>query len=280
MTNIQNFIISPSWRGRDVIKKDYGDVMSRKYDKKEIPITTPIVQPTGNLSFIKSKYLYEEIIKYLDKTFPTNKSILSEKLRFRNGVMRGSNPYIAVCVDMFLKERHYPHRIATQRDLETNLQMFRDYYVDTGLALRSIAEPNKSQAENLYAQIKKANTNINDPIFIELRNLELDANLNFILTPESRYKTAECLNWKNGEKYSKTDDFGLPKEIDNLKVIPSRAQASKNSTRQISTASSGLLRSHLDGFYSMMNSAFNSNCSSLALSEDSGRVVLAELTQN
>ena len=260
MTNIQNFIISPSWRGRDVIKKDYGDVMSRKYDKKEIPITTPIVQPTGNLSFIKSKYLYEEIIKYLDKTFPTNKSILSEKLRFRNGVMRGSNPYIAVCVDMFLKERHYPHRIATQRDLETNLQMFKGCYKDTGLALKNIAEPNKSQAENLYTQIKKVSPNIEFPIFVDLRGLVLDSNLNFNLTDESKYKTAECLNWKDEKRYSKIDDFGLPKEID------------KNSKRQIGTKSSGLLSSYLNGAL-----YFNANGEDLSNSNSSGRVVLARV---
>ena len=33
MTNIQNFTIPKSWRGRDG-KKDYEDVMSGKYDKK------------------------------------------------------------------------------------------------------------------------------------------------------------------------------------------------------------------------------------------------------
>ena len=213
-----------------------------------------------NLSFITDKNLYKEIRKYLDATFSAHKSTLSKNLRFEDSVMKGSNSYIAVGVDMFLKKQNSKYRIATQRELETNLEMFKGCYKETGLALKSIAEPNKSQAENLYAQIKKATPNIEFPIFVDLRGLVLDSNLNFNLTDESKYKTAECLNWKDEKRYSKIDDFGLPKEID------------KNSKRQIGTKSSGLLSSYLNGAL-----YFNANGEDLSNSNSSGRVVLARV---
>ena len=229
---------------------------------KELLTPTPATpsQPRfslGNgLQFIFDEKLYQEIVKYMDKTFPAHKENLSGKLSF-DGVMKGSSPYIATAVDMFLKSANSQYRIATQRDLETNLQMFKDYYEDTGLALRSVGNPNKDRAKHLYEQIKKANPSIKFPIFLDLRGLELDANLNFNLTSESKYKTAECLNWKSGTKFSKTDEFGLPKEKD------------ENSSRQIWTLKDGLVRLYL---YS--NLVLNSNSEYLAYSYDFGRVAL------
>ena len=225
-----------------------------------VQIVNPIVQPTGELSFVTDENLYKEIIKYLDKTFPTQESNLSQKLKFENSVMKSSNPYIAVGVDMFLKSINFQYRIATQKDLETNFQMFKGFYEDSGLALRSLEEPNSSQAEHLYKQLKLRNPNIKFPIFINLRDLELDANLNFNLTNESQYKTADCLNWKDGEKYSKVDEFGLPKEIN------------KNSSRRIWTKNSGLAGTYLDG--SLDFAAIDKGLSDSA---DNCKVVLARV---
>ena len=222
------------------------------------PIVQPIVQPTGELSFVTDENLYKEIIKYLNNTFSTQKSNLSEKLKFEDKIMKGSNPYIAVGVDMFLKTQNLEYRIATQRDLETNLQMFKGFYKDSGLALRSLEEPNSSQAEHLYKQLKLKDPNIKFPIFIELKNLELDSNLNFNLTNNSSYKTADCLNWKSGTNYSQVDDYGLPITKD------------KNSKRQIWTVNSGLSGACLDGY-----SNLDSDNSNLAYSDDYGRVVVA-----
>ena len=172
--------------------------------------------------------------------------------------MKGSNPYIATAVDMFLQSINDTHRIATQKDLETNLEMFRGFYEDTGLVLRSLNNPNNYKAKYLYEQLGKANSTL--PIFFDLRGLKLDANLNFNLTEESRYKTANCLNWKSGTKYSKIDEFGLPKEED------------KNSSRQIWTLKDGLVRLYLNGLLDLVS--YNED---LEDSLDNGRVVVVDL---
>jgi len=211
--------------------------------------------PSKDLAFITDENFYKEIICYIHKTFPYNTTTLSGKLSF-DGVMKGSNPYIATAVDMFLQSINDTHRIATQKDLETNLEMFKGFYEDTGLVLRRLNNPNKDKAKYLYEQIRKANFTL--PIFFDLRGLKLDANLNFNLTEESRYKTANCLNWERGTKYSKIDEFGLPKEKD------------KNSSRQIYTFKDGLVRLYLDRFLDL--NSYNEN---LEYSYSGGRVVVS-----
>ncbi len=221
------------------------------------PPNKPNFSVGKNPQFITDQNLYNEIIKYLDKTFSNHKSNLSGKLNFTDGVMKGSNPYIAVAVDMFLKKQNIKHRIATQRDLETKIQMFKDCYEDTGLALRSTKNPNKSSAEHLYNQIKKSNPKLKFPIFIELRDLELDSNLNFNLTSQSKYKTADCLNWEDGTHYSQIDDYGLPKVED------------ASSPRQIWTRKDGLAGVYLDGGLD-----FDPSSGNVFDSDGNGRVVL------
>ena len=249
--------IPPSIQGRNP-KEDYEGVIARA--EKQILTPTPsIIAQTGDLTFITDEKLYKEIVKYMDRTFPEHKGVLSEKLAF-DGVMKGSSSYIATATDMFLKSINAEQRIATQRDLETNLQMFKGFYEDTGLALRSVKDPNKDRAKYLYEQIRKRNPKIAFPIFVELRGLELNAELNFNLTEESRYKTAECLNWDSGTKYSQTDDFGLPKEKD------------KSSSRGIWRVKDGLVRFFLDG-----NLSSGSSIDDLGISGDDGRVVLGKL---
>jgi len=213
--------------------------------------------PSGDLNFITDENFYKEIVCYMNKTFPSHIAILSGKLSF-DEVMKGSSPYIATAVDMFLQSINDTHRIATQKDLEINLEMFRGFYEDTGLVLRSLNNPNNYKAKYLYEQLGKANSTL--PIFFDLRGLKLDANLNFNLTEESRYKTANCLNWKSGTKYSKIDEFGLPKEED------------KNSSRQIWTLKDGLVRLYLNGLLDLVS--YNED---LEDSLDNGRVVVVDL---
>ena len=74
---------------------------------------------------------------------------------------------------------------------------------------------NKEQAVYLFDQLKKRGLTEKDfPIWFNLRDLELDNNLNFNLTDESIYSTQPCLDWENGTRYSKINSFGLPKEKD------------------------------------------------------------------
>jgi len=213
----------------------------------------------GDLSFMTDEAMYKEIIKYMDSKFKNHKHKLSQKLSFKDGVMKSSNPYIAIAIDMFLKTQMPEYRIATQRDLETDLQKFKEFYIDSGLVLRSLEGVNQEKARHLYEQLKSRDPKINFPILLNLRDLNLDKDLNFNLTDESLYKTAECLKWPHGTKYSQTDDFGLPKTKD------------ETASRQIWTTQTGLARCYL-GRYLNLNTRFEG----LEDSSDDGRVVLAK----
>ena len=57
------------------------------------------------MKFITDENLYNEILNYFTRNFPAHKGILNDKLSFDN-VMKGSNTYIAVAVDMFLKQEN------------------------------------------------------------------------------------------------------------------------------------------------------------------------------
>jgi len=253
------------------LKKIEDWIKKNKHSKEEVeePITKldeekpKISISSKDLTFITDENLYKEIVCYMDKTFHYTSAFSIGKLYF-DGVMKGSNPYIATAVDMFLQSINDTHRIATQKDLETNLEMFKGFYEDTGLVLRSLNYPNKDKAKYLYKQIRKENftlpifSNLRRlNIFFDLRGLKLDANLNFNLTEESRYKTANCLNWKIGTKYSKIDEFGLPKEKD------------ENSSRHIWALEDGLVRLYLNKSLDLV-----SYDEYLEVSNDSGRVVL------
>ena len=247
--------------GMEYTQKELDEIYAELMNPTSTPADSPKVNiPLGKgLQFITDQNLYKEIIKYFTKTFPSHGDVLNKKFEWNDSksVATGSNPYIAVAVDMFLKNQKSKHCIAAQRDLETDIEKFKGFYEDTGLALRSIENPNKDSAEFFYNQIKKTNSQVKFPIFADLRDLELDANLNFKLTPQSRYKTADCLNWKSGTKYSQFDDYGLPKVEDT------------NSKRQIWTTKDGLVRAYLNWIL-----YFNADNDNLPNSSDDGRVVL------
>ena len=217
----------------------------------------PVVPITGDLSFVTDKNFYNEICKYIKKEFPK----LNNVLEFNDSVMKQSNPYLAVAVDMYLKSINSEYRIATQLDLEQNLNFTKDTYNDSGLALRNLTGTNKEQAKYIFDQLKKKNITEKDfPIWLNLRGLVLDKNLNFNLTEESFYKTAECLNWENGASFSKINEFGLPKEED------------KSSSRQIWTNKDYAL----SRCYLSRGSDLYSSSSNLSNSDGDGRVVLAK----
>ena len=215
---------------------------------------------TGNLSFITDKNLYKEIRNYIKTEHPN----LENKFIFEENVMKQSSTYLAVAVDMFFKKYHPEYRLATQLDLEQNLDFTKDTYNDSGLALRNLKNTNKEQAIYLFNQLKQKNISEKDfPIWINLRGLELTQDLNFNLTEESFYKTAECLNWKSGTNFSKINKFGLPQE------------ENKNFSRQIWTSDNAL-----SSCYLYRDSNLYSDYSDFAYSNGDGRVVLAKLRSN
>lgn len=213
------------------------------------------VLPTSDLSFIQDKDLFKEIRNYIK----SDHNKLENKFSFQEGLMKGSNPYLAVAIDMYFKKHAPTYRVATQSDLEKDLDFTKGTYNDTGLALRNLTGSNSEKAEHIFKQLKHRGIKIEDfPIWLNLRELELDKNLNFNLTDESVYKTQPQLNWENGTRYSKVNDLGLPKEKD------------KNSNRQIWTSNHALSRCYLNRCSNLL-----SDDSDLSYSSDNGRVVVS-----
>ncbi len=250
--------------GKTAYEKIMNEVPETKPSELEEKTQTPNIQPSGDLSFVTDENLYKEVCKYIKKEHQNlNNPLIFDKTE---NVMKHSNAYIATAVDMFLKQNIPDCRIANLIDLEQNLPMFKNFYIDSGLALKNITNNiNKSQAEYLFNQLKKRGLSESDfPIYFNLRGLTLDNDLNFNLTDESLYKTkAECLNWKNGTHYSEKDNFGLPEKED------------KTSNRQIWTNDNALSRCYLVG-----NSNLYSYNSGLSDSDGSGRVIFARNTSS
>ena len=249
--------LPPTFMGYDG-KTELERIENESPSKKNIADkVNPIIPISGDLSFVTDENFYNEICKYIKKELPK----LNNVLKFNDSVMKQSNSYLAVAVDMYLKSINSEYRIATQLDLEQNLNFTKDTYNDSGLALRNLTGTNKEQAKYIFDQLKKRNVSeSNFPLWINLRDLVLDNNLNFNLTEESFYKTAECLNWESGTSFSKVNSFGVPKEKD------------KSSSRQIWTNKDyALSRCYLDRY-----SYLGSGDSILSISSDGGRVVLAK----
>ena len=223
-----------------------------------------ILPPNEDIFFITDKKLYDEIKKYFakEKIFSAHQDKFN-KLTWddANSVATGSSTYIATGVGMFCKTQMPQYELARQADLETDLQKFKSFYIDSGLALRSTDGINSTQAKHIYEQLKKREPKINFPVWLDLKGLELDANLNFNLTDKSRYKIAGCLNWDSGENYSQSDDFGLPSSKD------------KNSSRQIWTPNE---KKGLRGCFLDRGSGLYSGSGGFAYSYSDGRVALVK----
>jgi len=223
------------------------------------PDVYEVVDNNVDLSFVTDENLYKEIVRYSDKTFPDHKDDLTKKLSFKDGVMKGNNSYISTMVDMYCKSNGLKERVATQMDLETNIEMFKGFYVDNGLALRTLNGVNEEKAIYLFEQLKRKGISENNfPLYIALRGLRLDDNLNFNLTEESYWKTEKCLNWENQTKFSETKN-GFPKQKD------------KNGSRRILTRQGGLSGVYLSGASNLVMDG-----SGLASSGGSGGVVFAK----
>jgi hypothetical protein len=193
-------------------------VMSAK--PKQVPKPKSIekkVEGNGDLSFMDTHHNYIGFMNYLHARFPNEEiDILSKPIRYNRDekVMKGSNPYTAIAFDMYLKEFNIGYRLATQEDLKNNLEFIEGYRVDTGLVLNGINSkiPNRTDKEDiLFSQLEKKFGFVEDwlPVFIDLKGLELDKNLNFIFTDESRYFPARFMEF-DLNTFSETDEYGLP----------------------------------------------------------------------
>ena len=235
---MQNIKIPKTFMGKNC-KEEYEKMMSKSPNKdlnlKKDNKSKELILPNQDLQFITDKNLYKEIIQYLNTIFPNNQNYLGlDKLKFEDNVMKGSNIYNTIAIDMYLKSINSRYRIARQIDLEQKLDMFKEFYVDSGLALRNLTGVYQQQTKYLFEQLKSRGLTEDDfPIWFDLRGLKLDNNLIFNLTDESKYKTAKCLNWEDDEYYSEIDDFGLPKKIN------------ENSNRKIVTYNTDLARCYL-----------------------------------
>jgi len=244
-----------TYKGSDG-KAELEKILNAKPEKKEPKrkVITPKI--SGNLSFVTDENLYKEICKYIKLEHPN----LENKFTFE-GVMKQSNAPLAVAVDMYLKSTNSEYRLATQLDLESNLDFTKGTYNDSGLALRNLTGANSEQAKYLFEQLKKKGIKESAfPLVIFLQGLELTNDLNYNLTEESIYTTAKCLNWASGTPFSKVNKFGLLEKED------------KTSSRKIWTNKDCALA----GCYLDSDSNLNSNNSSLLNSNDDGRVVLAK----
>ncbi len=182
---------------------------------------------------------------------------------YKDGIVKGSNPFYAVAVQNRLPSNY---RVASQADVELAMRVgafdFRGTYEDTGLVLRTEGEPNSYLAKHLMSQVKGRGFK-EMPVMIPLSGLGLveDKNsnhgLSFKLKDNAEITYAPILN-KGGNFDSKDIDTktGLPKEVG-------------NGSRTLYTRDSGL-----SGLCLGRGLSLGSYVDNLAYSNVNGRVVL------
>ena len=186
-------------------------------------------------------------------------------LSYRDGVVKGSNPFAVVLANQILRQEGL--RTAIQADLEKALRTcalnLSGFYEDTGLVLRSENNPNTYLAKDLMNQVKRRNKKQKLPVMIPLTGLELktDSNsphgLTFNLPESAEVIYAPILN-KPGNFNSEDIDAitGLPKQTG-------------KGNRNLYTRDSGL-----SGLYLASNLNLNSGDVSLASSDVNSRIVV------
>jgi hypothetical protein len=189
-------------------------VMSVK-PKKQKTVENKVEESTRELSFVDNQNMYGEFLEYFYSKFRSHRDELTEKASFNREkkVMTGSTPYIAIAMDMFLKENYSEYRIATLKDLDQNLDFSKGYEIDAGIILRFGKMSDNDISINLWNQLRIKDPGVSNylPVWFDLRGLKLDENLNFKISKESKYKkNASCFNKKEKSLFSKTDNFGLP----------------------------------------------------------------------
>lgn len=144
-------------------------------------------------------------------------------LKYKDGVVMGSNPFVAVAVNTILQRDFSGCHVATPAELEEVLQcetlQLREHYEDTALVLRGVGQPNSHLAVRLFEQLKRMNDGRVPklPVMLPLAQLSLakDAEsqygLAFELQEDAKPIRAPQLAYENnGKTFAKTDRNGLP----------------------------------------------------------------------
>ena len=148
---------------------------------------------------------------------------------YQGGVVRGSNPFYAVLVNEVLRNNKLNLHTATPAEIERTLSLGDvlgikgNYYVDTGLVLRSPQDsyaPNDPLAKDLTNQLEKGlGKQLKLPVMIPLKYLDLknDNNkygLGLVLREDAEIVHSPILR-ESGKFYTKDIDknTGLPTKV-------------------------------------------------------------------
>ena len=163
---------------------------------------------------------------------------------YRDGVVQGSNSFYAVLVNQVVSKVGL--HVATPADLERALRFtgleFRGHYVDSGLGLKSNADPDSYLAKSLAKQLGRGRRK--RPVMLPLRGLQLAKNSNslyglgFRLKKDGEVIYAPILNSPNQSRFSS-------KDIDEKTGLPARL--APQGDRVLWTRDSGLSGLYLYG---------------------------------
>jgi hypothetical protein len=204
-------------------------IMSVKQKKKKSKKTIESkVQSSGNLRFVTDKKEFEDYIKFAkDHLHEELFNIGLGEVKFvecggptYEKMMEGSNPFAAVLMDIYLKYINSNYRLATQANLEKNLEFVKGTNNYTGIIIENFKRPKIPGENTTFSKLidglkKEGFGEHSNPTWVELKGLSLDDKLNYVLTDEVKSYHNPILNKEGISKYNKVDEYGLPK-IDNV----------------------------------------------------------------
>ena len=207
------------------------------------------------------------------------KAPVLDVLSYRDGVVKGSNPFAVVLANKILRKNGL--RTASQADLEKALSFgvlpLRGTYEDPALVLRTRQDPNSYLAGNLFDQLKAQGKRLkkNSAYVLWLRDLSLKADrnspngLSFAIPSDFiDYFEAPILNQVSQQRFESSDiesKTGIPAKVSST---GSRILYTRNFAGYL-VKNSGLVRSYLNG-----NLNLSSNDGDLTYSDVNGRVVV------
>src|SRR3989338_4209437 len=191
---------------------------------------------------------------------------------YQGGVIKHSNPFYVVLVNEALRETHSTLHTATPAEIERTLslgdvlEIKGDYYVDTGLVLRSPQDsyaPNDPLAKDLAAQIehrlgKQLELSVMPLNGFDLKNDNNKYGLGLVLREDAEIIHSDVLNQQG--KFDQKDinpETGLPREV------------RREGSRYLYTRSEGLSRLCVNNILYL-----DANWYYFGFSYDSGRVVI------
>src|SRR3989344_2591501 len=191
---------------------------------------------------------------------------------YQGGVVRGSNPFYAVLVNEVLRNNKLNLHTATPAEIERTLSLGDvlgikgNYYVDTGLVLRSPQDsyaPNDPLAKDLAAQIehrlgKQLELSVMPLNGFDLKNDNNKYGLGLVLREDAEIIHSDVLNQQG--KFDQKDinpETGLPREV------------RREGSRYLYTRSEGLSRLCVDN-----NLGLGAGWDDFGFSGVSGRVVI------